>query len=355
MISVCMIVRNEAENIATALESVKNLADEVIIVDTGSEDETLDIAKRLGATIFTGADRYHKAESRNKAIDHANGEWIIILDADEKIADPVGLREYLQMTEADAIFIRIAYKHGDETTLEYSQLRIFRKGHYEYKYRAHEVPIQLKSSVVLHTGFIWEHRPNPGRDEWKFQYTLDRLLLDRQEHPESSRVKYYLGRQYCYMKKYPEALEILLDYMNNPDHDEANACMRIAEAYGVLGQENIQIRYLFLACSVDPNTRDWYGMLAQIFHNQGKYHLSVGLLKCALEIPEPDTSYINGYWYGSNIYDLLARSLYKQEKFFEGKTFALIALEKDPTNVRLKKNLEWFNLRIGENNGCSQS
>jgi tetratricopeptide (TPR) repeat protein len=85
-LSVCMIVKNEAAHLAKCLESVKQVADEIIVVDTGSTDHTKDIAAIFGVSVldFQWVDDFAKA--KNYAISRASGEWILSLDADEVIS-----------------------------------------------------------------------------------------------------------------------------------------------------------------------------------------------------------------------------------------------------------------------------
>ena len=85
-LSVCMIVKNEAANLHAAIEPVKDLADEVIVVDTGSSDDTRAIAERLGARVFDFPWCDDFAAARNEAIGHASSEWVLILDADDRLA-----------------------------------------------------------------------------------------------------------------------------------------------------------------------------------------------------------------------------------------------------------------------------
>ncbi len=85
-ISVCMIARDEEEHIAAALESVKDLADELIVVDTGSKDATILEAKRLGAKVYEIPWNDDFSEARNAALSKATREWILVLDADERIS-----------------------------------------------------------------------------------------------------------------------------------------------------------------------------------------------------------------------------------------------------------------------------
>jgi glycosyltransferase involved in cell wall biosynthesis len=88
LISLAMIVKNEEASLAHCLESVKPLVDEMIVVDTGSTDRTIDIANDFGAQVhnFKWCDDF--AAARNESLKHCNGEWVLILDADEAI-DPL--------------------------------------------------------------------------------------------------------------------------------------------------------------------------------------------------------------------------------------------------------------------------
>jgi len=82
-VSLCMIVKNEAANLAKCLESVADLVDEMIVVDTGSADDTKAAAKRLGAKVYDFTWTHSFAAARNESLAHASGKWILWLDGDE--------------------------------------------------------------------------------------------------------------------------------------------------------------------------------------------------------------------------------------------------------------------------------
>ena len=84
-ISLCMIVKNEEKMLAGCLETVKNIADEIIIVDTGSVDKTVEVAKKYNAKIFNFAWIDDFSAARNESLKHATSEWILYLDADERL------------------------------------------------------------------------------------------------------------------------------------------------------------------------------------------------------------------------------------------------------------------------------
>ncbi len=81
-----MIVKNEQEFLEKCLESVKEIADEIIIIDTGSKDKTLDIAKKFNAKIFKTKWEDDFSKARNLSLEKATGDWILVLDADETIS-----------------------------------------------------------------------------------------------------------------------------------------------------------------------------------------------------------------------------------------------------------------------------
>lgn len=106
MISAVIITLNEEKNIATAIKSLENLADEIIVVDSGSMDKTKKIAKDFGAKIYT-----HKFENfssqRNWGLSKAKGEWILSLDADEQIPESLAaeIKTAIKNTEYVAFLI----------------------------------------------------------------------------------------------------------------------------------------------------------------------------------------------------------------------------------------------------------
>ena len=346
MISVCMIARNEEGIIGTAIASTEGLADEVVVLDTGSDDNTIAEARQAGARVLEGSgDRMNKAEARNYVNEQARGDWVVILDCDEKIADPVGLRHFLETTEVDTVYGRQIFMTGNTRTLELNRMLCWRKGAMKYKYRAHEVPTPIGSKwpTSAKTNFEWEHRPPAGRYVWKLQYTLDRLLLDAEEYPNDSRPMFYLGRQYVYLKQWEKGLEWLGKYLaSNGWVDRADAWYYSARCHGNLGNRKEQIRTLHMACAEMPRRRDWWGSLAEIYHKDGKDEIAVGLLKCALELPPPKDTYYTHHWFGAHIYDQMAICLWKLERHNEGLGYAEKALSFAPSNVRLQDNLRYF-------------
>jgi GT2 family glycosyltransferase/glycosyltransferase involved in cell wall biosynthesis/Tfp pilus assembly protein PilF len=108
-LSVCMIVKNEETHLVRCLDSIKPIADEIIVVDTGSTDRTRDIARVLGAKVFDYAWADDFSEARNFSLSKAEGDWILIIDADEVIAsqDYAALRKMIVHSKKKTAYIMI--------------------------------------------------------------------------------------------------------------------------------------------------------------------------------------------------------------------------------------------------------
>lgn len=114
MLSLCMIVKNEEDYIGRALSSVREISGEIVAVDTGSADKTIEIAKEFGAKIFNFEWNDDFSEAKNFMISKATGEWILSLDADEIIAKR-DLQEIVRLTKEKAPF---GYKFIQRTYLD---------------------------------------------------------------------------------------------------------------------------------------------------------------------------------------------------------------------------------------------
>ncbi len=103
-LSLCMIVKNEEENLDSCLKSVQTLVDEIIVVDTGSTDRTMEIARSYGANIYVSPWNNDFSSARNESLKYATGEWILVLDADEvlDINDHTSIMQLIVGKDADA-------------------------------------------------------------------------------------------------------------------------------------------------------------------------------------------------------------------------------------------------------------
>ena len=128
MLSLSMIVRNEEARIAACLASVQDLADEMVVVDTGSSDATVSLARAAGARVEQIDWPGDFAPARNSALTFLNGDWVLVLDADEQLRPEVIPVLKQLMAEPDALVINLLRYEVGAAMAPYSSVsRLFRR------------------------------------------------------------------------------------------------------------------------------------------------------------------------------------------------------------------------------------
>ncbi|HEY3942714.1 MAG TPA: glycosyltransferase [Acidimicrobiales bacterium] len=155
LVSACLIVKDEEANLGRCLGSVTEVADEVVVYDTGSTDGSVPLARRLGATVVEGHWDGDFARARNAALDACSGRWVLWLDADEALVcdDPRGLRGELAAASSDAegFLVMIDNIRGNEaaTVMTHPACRLFRRACGRWEGGVHEQVVARSGSVDL--------------------------------------------------------------------------------------------------------------------------------------------------------------------------------------------------------------
>lgn len=156
-ISVVINTRNEAKNIRKAIYSARSVADEIVVVDTGSVDNTLAIAKKLGVKTFVYNEPVSYVEPvRNFSIDKTKGDWILILDADERLT-PLLTKKLKTITkDGSCNYVRIPRKNIIfKKWIKHSRwwpdynIRFFQKGSVTWNEVIHGVPMTTGNGIDL--------------------------------------------------------------------------------------------------------------------------------------------------------------------------------------------------------------
>lgn len=128
MLSLSMIVRNEAERLPQCLASVADFVDEMVVVDTGSQDDTAAVARSLGATVHAIAWPGDFAPARNQALALVRGDWVLVLDADEQLRAEAKAPLRQLMEDPDALVITLLRRELGAAQAPYSTVsRLFRR------------------------------------------------------------------------------------------------------------------------------------------------------------------------------------------------------------------------------------
>ncbi|MBN1213695.1 MAG: tetratricopeptide repeat protein [candidate division Zixibacteria bacterium] len=185
-LSACLMVKDEEELLPGCLDSVRDWVDEIIIVDTGSTDRTIEIAESYGAKIFHQPWEGNFSKHRNYSIEQATCDWILIIDADERICqeDVPLLVEHLNRGQAPIIAINVynVYRDKNQSTTFLPSERLFRRElNLRYDGIVHN-QLKLPAGVpILKTGVKLEHLGydlTPEKMEKKM--ARSRALLEKQ-------------------------------------------------------------------------------------------------------------------------------------------------------------------------------
>jgi len=197
-LSVCVIAKNEEGLIGRMLKSVSGVADEVIVADTGSTDNTREIAGRLGARVIVAPDPLDPAvegfeEARNVSISGARGSWILWMDCDEELLNPKKMNKYLRQNVLSAYGVQQHHLSVDPPMSLKPDLpmRLFRNGiGIRFFGIVHEHPetelnrgvglaTVLSDTWIAHDGYLTEEVRRS-----RFLRNIDLVIRDRKKYPE---------------------------------------------------------------------------------------------------------------------------------------------------------------------------
>ncbi len=219
LLSLCMIVKDEEENLPRCLESVLGVVDEIIVVDTGSTDATKEIARSYGARVVDFPWRGDFSAARNAALEQATGEWILHLDADEELVeeDRPLVRALLRSADKDGYFVRCLNYLGDaeddNEVLVHGQFRLFRnRPEHRYRGAIHEQMLAVVQEAGGQTDFSqirirhygYTRRATLGRDKIERNVEIIRRALA--EKPHDSFMLFNLGMEYLRLGEFEQAL-----------------------------------------------------------------------------------------------------------------------------------------------------
>jgi len=185
-ITACMIVKNEERLLPGCLESIRDWVDEIIVVDTGSTDRTKDIARDYGARVFEQPWADDFAKHRNYSIEQASGDWIFIIDADERfvIDDVPRIIDAMRDGRGDLLSLGVYNVYGEDErkTTFANSVRFFRRRlNLRYSGIIHNVLGIPKDQVVLRTSARLKHYGyDLPPDQMKAKFERTRRLLEEQ-------------------------------------------------------------------------------------------------------------------------------------------------------------------------------
>lgn len=307
VLCLCMIVKDEEKNLERCFESVKGLVDEIVLVDTGSSDNTVELAQRLGAKVYHYPWDESFANARNFAMTRTKSEWLLLLDADEALDwdSRPKVAEFIATTSLDGAYFRVRNYMGHYSPKRYTlhnALRLLRNnGKYRYVGSIHEQitcdeadkiseHFTALDAVVHHYGYLYE----AVREKQKRKRNLPILERQLQENPTEPFTLFNIGNEYVALGDYKTALEYYLKSKNHlKDRRIAfgpHLFFRTINTYGLLNQHQNALEAIREGLENYPRCTDFEYIRASLLIGRKRYTLAIQSLEKCLQMGVPPSS-----------------------------------------------------------------
>lgn len=366
-LSLCMIVKDESDFLKKCLDSVKPIVDEIIVVDTGSKDRTVEVAESFGAKVIKHKWNNNFSEARNVSLKHATGDWILVLDADETISegDLPKIRKLMEKdVDAFALIQRNYFKDRKPTALELSAegdaykdsksydgwfpsplVRLFRnnKG-YEFTGIIHELiepSIKQKGGMIKTTSIPIHHfglEKGADFDTKKKQSYLELGKKQIKLAPNNPKPYYEVGTIYLTDKEYDKAIKLFekgnqaIESSTNPnEHIRTSGYLNYGLGISYLKKERYEdaIKCFNIVLKNNPENAVSHFFLAQAYTMLNKLKEAIKEYRIAIKLNPKDEENYN------NLANLYARTGQFDKAILEFKA----ALELSPENATIHRNL----------------
>lgn len=287
-ISLCMIVKNEEDVLGRCLSSVKDLVDEIIIVDTGSSDRTRQTASDFTEHIFSFEWTDDFSAARNFAFSKASMDYCMWLDADdvaeaEEHADFLALKHSLTL-QTDIVMMRYntAFDENGSPSFWYYRERLIRNnGSFLWHGAVHEA-IPPRGNILYSDISISHRKIHPGDPDRNLN--IYRKLLSAGKQLDA-RESYYYARELYYHKLYGESLSVFQKFLSAPEawiENKIEACLIMAQCYLAEGDRASSLEILFRSLAYDVPRAEVCCEIGSHFMASGQYETAVFWFQTAL-------------------------------------------------------------------------
>lgn len=294
-ISLVMIVRDEEANLALCLNSLKEEVDEIVVVDTGSRDRTINIAAGFTDKIYSYKWNDDFSAARNFAISKCTGQWIISLDADEKLDSQAGsLRKLINNNpSAEAFFLPLLLCANGEWE-RFSVIRLFRNtAEYRFTGKIHEqIMIMNEKAVGVVDAPVICHKVVTVKERNKKRYrNLELLWQAVKSEPDNYYLKYYLGVAWLGMGRYEKALPYFQEAVANIGLDllifRGPAIRYLVDCLRFCRRRDDALAVCHNECKLNPKYTDIFYDAGSILAEKGEFKQAIEYFHKAIQIGTP--------------------------------------------------------------------
>lgn len=349
IVSAALIVKNEEAVLGRCLESIAGAVDEIIVVDTGSEDATRAVAERHGARVADFPWRDDFSAARQHAFDQATGHWVFWLDADDVVIGAGRLRDILADARPDVAGFRWRYilarnDRGEPTYSCWRERCVRNNGSFRWRGRVHEVLVPAGSAVLVNSDeIVVEHRPLPDRTHQRGRNL--RILeaeVEAAGQNTEPRLLYYLGREYADHGDFPRAIETLERYVlvSQWDDERYFAYVQTGDLRVAGGDFARALDAYWAALKIQPRWPDAYFGLVRTYYFRREWEKVVHWAQIGQSLPLPETTlFINMSAYQFDWIIYYTNALYHLGRRSEALSWTVRALAIVPHDVWHRHNL----------------
>lgn len=299
-VGLCLIARDEEENIKRVIESVEGCVDHIYLTDTGSVDKTIEIAEKTAKRInipitiskFEWVHDFSKA--RNFNFEQAQTDWILWLDCDDTLENPENFRQVIQLAslrKATGLFLLYRYKvnSNGQDAVVHNKLRVVRNKVYKWDAPIHEnlVLNEDYTEYNLYDDSVKIRHHATDEDFKKSGVRNVRILetLYKEQEGKDLRTVFLLGRELDATGETKRAEELLIPFIESTaiNSERLFSCAIICKNRASQGKYQEQLKFAFNGIRIKPNDPLGYTLAAQAYFNLGEYENAINQVKRSLE------------------------------------------------------------------------
>ena len=352
-LSLTMIVRDEQSILGRVLGQAASFCDEMVIVDTGSQDHTPEVAREAGARVidFVWADDF--AAARNASLNACRGDWVLWLDADDIVTPDVQVairaakREILT-DNLDAVTTPYRFSFAaatGECTFSFPRERLVRRiPQLRWVGAVHEV-LMVPGSRVLHREDLYiEHHPDPTKRTLKSSRNLRIIERAVQAGDRSSRTLYYYACELRDAGRDADALEVYAAYLQDPgaEWERYTALISMSECSERLGRSDEAVKHLYAAMRLDPSRAEAFLRLGWRYFERKEWAKALPFYSAAAAAEAPTQGFVSPPDYTWRPWDYISVCLANLGRHEESIAATIRSLNaSNPEQERLRANLHW--------------
>ncbi len=289
-------MKNEEMNLAHCLDSVADLVEEIIIVDTGSKDRTVEIASHYTTKVYSHPWKDDFSDARNYSFSKAAMDYCMWMDADD-ILEEREKDKFLKLKQSltpdiDMVMMKYhtAFDEAGKPSFSYFRERWIRNcGLYRWIGAVHEV-IPPKGRILYSDLGICHKKTGPGSPDRNLKIYQKLLAEGKRLEP---RQQYYYGRELYYHEEYKEAVCVFEQFLLSEEgwiENKIEACAICARCYEKLGQEQAALLTLLRSMSFDLPRAELCCEIGKYFLEHESFYHAIYWYETALKIPKNEYS-----------------------------------------------------------------